>query len=263
MPLFSCDFFSSSLQMAVSMNVILPDDRARYAPGAIADDSHRQRRYRTLYLLHGLSDDHTTWLRRTSIERYADAAGIAVVMPGVHRSFYTDMAEGPAYWTFVSEEVPAFAQAYFPLSADREDNFVAGLSMGGYGAFKLAMRRPDRFAAGPSLSGALDVRSEEVQAILGSEYRRIFGGDPERMALEGDDLLAVAERLASSGEPRPKLFQMCGTEDFLYADNRKFLEHARKSGLDVTYEEGPGDHEWGYWDAGIRRVLEWLPPAKS
>lgn len=97
----------------------------------------------TLYLLHGLSDDDSIWLRRTSIERYVAQMGIAVVMPQVHRSFYTDMAAGGQYWTFISEELPALARSFFPLSAKREDNFVAGLSMGGYGALKLGLRKPE------------------------------------------------------------------------------------------------------------------------
>ena len=106
-----------------------------------------------LYLLHGLSDDHTAWLRYTSIERYATARGLAVVMPAVHRSFYADEAHGHAYWHFVSEELPAIVAAFFRLSERREDTFVAGLSMGGYGALKLGLHHPERFAAVASLSG--------------------------------------------------------------------------------------------------------------
>src|SRR5213080_4930690 len=110
-----------------------------------------------LYLLHGLSDDDTIWLRRTSIERYVAPLGLAVVMPQVHRSFYTDQASGGNYWTFLSEELPELVGTLFRVSQRREDTFVAGLSMGGYGAVKWALRQPDRFAAAASLSGGLDV----------------------------------------------------------------------------------------------------------
>ena len=126
MALIQCDFFSESLGFSTSMNVILPQPA--------------RERYRVLYLLHGMSDDHTIWCRRTSIERYVDPLGLAVVMPAVHRGYYTDMAAGYRYWTFISEELPALARSFFPLSHKREDTFVAGLSMGGYGAFKLALR---------------------------------------------------------------------------------------------------------------------------
>lgn len=246
MALFQCDFYANSLGLSTSMNVILPTGKGG-------------EKFPALFLLHGLSDDQTMWLRRTSIERYAEAYGIAVVMPTVHRGYYTNMKQGFPYWQFISEEVPALARSWFPLSEAREDNFVAGLSMGGYGAFKLAMRFPDRFAAGASLSGALDmVNRWEDDFFPDVEFRRIFGSREE---LEGsdDDLMHVATKLAASAGPKPALFQCCGTEDFLYEMNVRFRDHARASGLDLAYEEGPGAHDWGYWDTNIQRVLEWLP----
>src|SRR5690554_3728055 len=162
------------------------------------------KKYPTLYLLHGLSDDHTIWLRRTNIERYVSNRGIAVVMPAVHRSFYTDMAIGYKYWTFVSEELPDIARSFFPLSDSREDNFVAGLSMGGYGAFKMALRCPEKFAAGASLSGALDL-SKVVERHF-DEFRTIFGS-PEKVKGSEEDLFYLAEKMAKSHGDKPELFQ--------------------------------------------------------
>jgi S-formylglutathione hydrolase FrmB len=216
--------------------------------------------YPTLYLLHGLSDDHTIWQRRTSIERYAEAKGIAVVMPTVHRSFYTDMATGHRYWTFISDELPVKARAMFPLSSKREENFVAGLSMGGYGAFKMALRHPERFAAAASLSGAMDmvaaVKSDDP--IWLAEMRTIFG-ELSSLAGSDNDLFYLASQLAKSDEPKPKLFQWCGTEDFLYDANVRFHNFVKTLPLDLTYSEGPGDHTWGHWDEQIQNVLAWLP----
>ncbi|TJY40918.1 esterase family protein [Cohnella pontilimi] len=253
MALFQCDYFSNVLGLSTGMTVILPNNGQAGADG-----------FPTMYLLHGLSDDHTIWLRRTSIERYAEEYGIAVVMPNGHRSFYTDMKDGFPYWKFISEEVPALARAWFPLSTEREDNFAAGLSMGGYGAFKLAMRRPDMYAAGASLSGALDMvtRWGPDDDFWNAENRRIFGS-VEELRGSDDDLLHVAERLAASGGEIPKLFQSCGTEDFLYEMNLGFRDHARELGLDLVYEEAPGGHDWAYWDTHIQRVLEWLPLRKK
>lgn len=182
-----------------------------------------------------------------------------VVMPGVNRSFYTDMAHGAKYWTFVSEEVPRLAQSFFPLSTERAECFVAGLSMGGYGAFKLGLTYPNRFAAAASLSGALDMaqRLEEVEEERQSEFEDVFG---DLSVLKGSehDLFHLADKLVEYRTP-PRLYQCCGTEDFLYAGNVCFREHAQKLGLDLTYEEGPGEHEWGYWDRQIQKVLAWLP----
>jgi S-formylglutathione hydrolase FrmB len=253
MAFIECSFFSEVLLLSVSMNVVLPQP---VRPS-----------YPVLYLLHGMSDDHSIWMRRTSIERYADEYGLAVIMPAVGRSFYSNMAAGSRYWDFISEEAPQVAQGFFPLATAREETFVAGLSMGGYGAFKLALSYPERFAAAASLSGALDLSvsraerpdyvTEEMAAAWLAERRNIFG-DLDKFDGSNNDLFYLARQLAVSGKPQPRLFQCCGTEDFLYDQNQRFLALAQSLDLDLTYEEGPGAHEWSYWDRMIQRVLGWL-----
>lgn len=253
-------FRSETLGLGCSMNVIVPQRTFKDAQTSASP------KYRTLYLLHGYSDDHTAWQRWTSIERYAEQYNLAVVMPAVNLSFYTDMANGGKYWQFISEEVPAVARDLFPLSTDRADNFVAGLSMGGYGAFKLALSHPERFAAAASLSGVVnlpevlkpnpaDPNNEDWQKHM----HRVFG-DFSTVPGSENDLFALAEKVAK-GSVKPKLHQCCGTEDFLYQNNLSFRDHARTLPLDLTYEEGPGEHNWAYWDAMIQKVLAWLPLA--
>jgi S-formylglutathione hydrolase FrmB len=151
-----CDFFSDALGLSTSMTVILPQPTKNQIgmAGKASEEPPP-----VLYLLHGLSDDDTIWLRRTSIERYVAELGWAVVMPQVHRSFYSDEVYGGRFWTFVSEELPEIVSRFFRVSTARADTFVAGLSMGGYGAMKLALRQPDRFAAAASLSGVLDLKA--------------------------------------------------------------------------------------------------------
>src|SRR6185503_13247898 len=169
-------FFSETLGLLSSMYVLLPK---RTMPEM---KSKRSPKYKTLYLLHGHSDDHTAWQRYTSIERYAEDLNLAVVMPAVHLSFYNDMAHGGKYWQFISEEVPTLVRDIFPLSAERKDNFVAGLSMGGYGAFKMALTHPERFAAAASLSGAVDIsevvrvkKEDPANKAWLEEMRTVFG----------------------------------------------------------------------------------------
>ena len=254
-------FFSDALGLTCSAWILIPQP----ATGQIGMDGGALReKYPTLYLLHGLSDDHTIWMRRTSIERYAAAKNIAVVMPAVGRSFYQDMASGRKYWTFVSEELPALCERLLPLSTAREERFAAGLSMGGYGAFRLGLAKPERFAAVASLSGALDmprrardagkagsrVSLEEWIGILGPELK-VDGTD--------SDLHFLAQKLASSRGPKPGLYLACGTEDELLEDSRAFRKQLEALRLPATYVEGPGSHEWGYWDAQIQKVLDWLP----
>src|SRR5207248_9658561 len=148
-----CDFFSDVLEVSTSMTVLLPQQtQAQIGMAGVAAGPPP-----VLYLLHGMSDDHTTWQRRTSIERYAAGLGLAVVMPAVHRSFYADEVHGHRYWTFLAAELPALVSQFFRVSDRPGDTFVAGLSMGGYGALKWALREPGRFAAAASMSGVLDI----------------------------------------------------------------------------------------------------------
>ena len=255
MALIHCNFYSEALDLSTAMDVILPQPQG--APGRRLSTAGRT--YPTLYLLHGLSDDQTIWQRRTSIERYARALDLAVVMPAVQRSFYADMASGPRYWTFISEELPALARSFFPLSSAREETFAAGLSMGGYGAFKLALTYPERYAAAASLSGAVDIvdSAHGDDPLWLAEMRGIFG-ELDRLPGSANDLFHLARQPVALGM-RPRLYQCCGTEDFLYAGNLRFKALAESLGLDLTYEEGPGEHEWGYWDRQIQNVLAWLP----
>ncbi|HEX7432329.1 MAG TPA: alpha/beta hydrolase family protein [Anaerolineaceae bacterium] len=261
MALLHADFFSNALNLSTSMDVILPQPGVKEL---IRTKGRLRRRFPTLYLLHGFSDDHTIWQRRTSIERYASVYNLAVVMPAVHHSFYTDMACGYHYWTFVSEELPALARSFFPLSDKREENYVAGLSMGGYGAFKLGLSHPDRFYAAASLSGALDIVREmqNPDPDWQIEMRAIFG-DVDSVEDGPNDLFNLARRVAASEGPRPHLYQACGTEDFLYKANLSFKGLAEELELDLTYSEEPATHEWGYWDRQIVQVLEWLPLEKA
>jgi putative tributyrin esterase len=251
MALISCDFFSDALEVSTSMTVLLPQ-RTETQIG-MAGAAARPEGAPVLYLLHGLSDDHTVWPRRTSIERYVAPLGLAVVMPAVHRSFYADEVHGHRYWTFLTEELPGIVSEFFRVSDRRADTYVAGLSMGGYGALKWALREPTRFAAAASMSGALDVAA--LRPERGALFDRVFGGPPGA----DDDLFALV-RSADAGT-LPPLHVSCGTEDHLVEGNRRFLAAAEAAGADVTVDLRPGEHEWGFWDAEIQTVLGWLPLA--
>ena len=250
-----CDFFSEALSLSTTMTVILPQETSTQIG---MTSRHNEGLPPVLYLLHGLSDDDTIWLRRTSIERYVAPLGLAVVMPQVHRSFYTDEAVGGRYWTFISEELPQLVGTFFRLSARRDDTFVAGLSMGGYGALKWALRHPERFAAAASLSGAVDVerlRTSRVRTEDPHLFDRVFGDQPA--AGTAHDL----RWLLGQAEPGtlPALWVGCGTADALCADNERFVAACTAAGIPVTASFVPGEHDWGLWDQQIQQVLAWLP----
>lgn len=255
MALLRCDFFSETLSLSTSMMVLLPQRTTSQiglvGVAAVAPPP-------VLYLLHGMSDDATTWVRRTSVERYAAPLGLAVVMPQVHRSYYTDEVYGGQFWTFLSEELPALVHSFFRVSERREDTFVAGLSMGGYGALKWALREPRQFAAAASLSGALDVAGRTTRRERPEDPRmteRIFG-DAQVAGSDADLLHLVTE---ADPAALPAMRTWCGTEDGLLQDNRRFAAACADAGLPVDLVEGPGDHGWAYWDARLVDVLDWLP----
>ncbi len=265
MALFQVDFFSQVLQIATSMNVIIPEPSA----GMIGQKTIAGADQPVLYLLHGLSDDHTIWIRRTNVDRYAGARGLAVVMPAVGRSYYTDMVAGSDYWRFVSDELPALVERFFRLSTAPEKTFVAGLSMGGYGALRLALSFPNRFAAVGSFSGAVDplalvegFKKERANDRV-DEFALMFG-DPPRIAGTRRDLFHLASLLAghldesAAATQRPDIYLCCGSEDFLVEQNRRLRSHLDKLGIEVEYREAPGTHEWSFWDRAIQRFFDWL-----
>lgn len=253
MALLTCDFFSEVLEVGTSMTVVLPQATTEQIGVAGGDDGGRDAPPPLLYLLHGLSDDHTAWLRYTSIERYATARGLAVVMPAVHRSFYADEAHGHRYWEFVSEELPGIVRSFFRVTDRPEETFVAGLSMGGYGALKLALTHPDRYAAVASLSGVADIRQLARRLERAELVERVFDG----AFTDTDDLYALLD--AADPATLPRIYVACGAqEDRLVEPNERLAEQARAKGADVTVDIRPGVHEWGLWDDVIQDVVPWL-----
>ena len=257
--LLHVDFYSHVLMMEMQMDVILPE----VTQGQIGMEGRDGgEKWKTLYLLHGMSDDHTIWQRRTSIERYAADKGIAVVMPTTHLGWYTDMACGLKYFTFVTDELPKICRQMFPrMSNRREDTYAAGLSMGGYGALKCGLRAPEVFSKVASLSGAVNMRMREVAPEAEGYWSDIFG-DMKQFAGSFNDLMTAAEELKDS-PVRPDVYMWCGTEDFLHEQNVAMRRQLNALGYNLVYEESPGDHQWKYWDAKIQTVLDWLVPGKE
>ena len=256
MALFDMHYYSNALKMQVELYVILPE-----VPKSSKEVGAPEGKYKTLYLLHGLSGDHSVWLRRSSIERYADKHSIAVVMPNVARSWYANTAYGADYFTFVLDELPTVCRSYFKGMSDLpEDNYVGGLSMGGYGALKLALTHPERYAGCISLSGALDITRKGRSYIL-EEWQGNFGfGIDSALDLEGgeNDLFALLEKRVAEGAKLPSMYIWCGTEDTLLPVNREFSARLNAHGIDHVYEESPGDHVWECWDAKIKDSIKYF-----
>ena len=268
MALFQCNMFSKSVFSSVMVNVILPTPNEGAEPcGDNVSYPKDNEKYQVLYLLHGFSGDYSDWQRNSGIERYAQAHRIAVVMPSVGNSFYQNLPCGANYSDFILEELPRFVQGVFPISSKREHNFIAGLSMGGYGALLCALRRPQQYGAMASLSGALWKLDESFQNASEKDLifpvvkplRHAFGESLTGYDHATCDLATMIQNAVSSGVDLPKLYQCCGMGDFLYESNLLFKAFAETLDIDYVYEEGPGVHDFDFWDTYIRRVLDWLP----
>lgn len=262
MALLHVNYYSHVLGMDMEMDVILPEQTR----GQIGMEGHSDAVWKTLYLLHGMSDDHTIWQRRTSIERYAAEKGISVVMPTTYLGWYTDMYRGPRYFTALAVELPKLCRQMFPrMSPHREDTYAAGLSMGGYGALKFGLRAPETFSKVASLSGALNPFQIRKDRAVSPERLRLMENvfcSPSAMKGSFNDLFTAAEELRDA-PLRPEIYLWCGTEDFLIGQNREMRAHLERLGYSLTYAESPGDHRWKYWDEKIQTVLDWLLPEKE
>jgi putative tributyrin esterase len=235
MALCTLHYFSRAIGKMTGATVLMPEGADGPFP--------------VFYLLHGLSDDHTAWTRNTNIERYVQNMPLIVVMPDGGRGFYTDAREGFAYGTATGPELISFIDRTFNTDARRQARVIGGLSMGGYGAIKLALTYPESYCSAVSHSGTLAVAHRSLQRES-PELVRIFGANPRGGP---DDLFALAERI--DHRMLPALRFDCGVDDFLLEDNRSFHAHLKSLGIPHEYDELPGDHSWPYWDLQVQNAL--------
>lgn len=271
-------FFSKVLGIHTALNVLLPEEPDTPGSPAVWDGVEP---LPVLYLLAGNSCDHSMWLRQTALERYVENRRLAVVMPLAHRGCYADQKYGCGYFKFISEEVPQTAHRFFNLSAKREENFIAGFSMGGYGAVKAGLLHPERYAAVASMAGVLDYPGfcvtepywklksltdlERVRKEQGEEAYRVCWdhfssfGAPADFYGSDNDLLSVLEKCSGKKRDLPKLHISVGKDDFLRNTNVTFMERLEILQIPFAYEQMSGGHDWAFADQAIQKVLEWLP----
>lgn len=237
-------YFSRALGKQTSANVILPEGE---------DGPRAKPPFAVFYLLHGLSDDHTMWMRRSSIERYVEGLPLIVVMPDGGRGFYVNAEQGFAYETAIADDLVRYIDRVFPTRAERGGRAIGGLSMGGYGALRLALGRPDLFCSANSHSGAVAFGHKTVgrdNNPQSAEFVRILGENPVGGK---NDLFAIAQKMDKSKLPALRID--CGVDDFLIEDNRNFHSHLVTHNVRHEYEEFPGAHTWAYWDQHVQGAI--------
>lgn len=253
MNFIQCEFPSDTLHTYVQLTVLLPKTMATPLMQPRQKDC-----YPVLYLLHGALESGNNWVYRTDLAQLVDQKEMAVVLPFVGNSFYLDEPEGLPYFTYLTEELPEYLGRTFPLSSSREETFIGGLSMGGYGSLYAALRKPWQYGKAFSLSGAMDIRTtasfvSNCGAPLPSQLRcrRELPGGPY-------DLFPLVEQ--GDAAAMPSLFLACGTEDALIRDNRLMVQALENRGIPFTYQEGPGGHDWGFWRPWLTRAVSFLIP---
>ncbi len=251
MAIFNCIYHSQVLGTKTAMNVVLPDREDSSSP-AINEIP-------VFTLLHGFDGNYLTWAANTKIQELAEKLGVAVIMPEAKNSFYTKTSQGEDYYTHIAEELPLVARRFFNLSAERELNHIAGISMGGFGAMKIGLLKGKSFATIGCLSAVFDIQAElfENPRLTQREkdvFTYAFGQNPQLRGTE-NDLMWLARQVA--GKDLPWIYQFCGTEDFLYSDNRRFCNLAVELRLKHSYKEGPGKHLWPVWAEQIWDYIPW------
>ena len=248
MALIRIDHVPETVKVNLPLNIILPD------PGKMGDLPVAKRK--VLYLLHGLSDDASAWQRYSSIETVAAGYGLVVVMPSVGRSFYIDQPNGQKYFSYLTEELPHYLVDVFGLAPRREDTLIAGVSMGGYGAFKAALLRPELYAAAASFSGVLSLAI--LQTMPDDPRRDEFAflfGDLEKLAGSEHDPAVWLKRAAQNPFLLPRLFIAVSRQEDIYPLSGMFHAACQSLGVQAEYHEEDGGHDWFFWDGQIRRFL--------
>ena len=247
MAVFTGSFLSAELKRHTSVSVILPHDTMASPSGG----------FPVMYLLHGKTDDSRTWLYRSNIERYASERGLCVVIPDVELSFYADMRNGARYFSYILDELPDMTKTMLHVSQRREDTYIAGVSMGGYGALKCAFTKPESYGGCIALSPVTDIAAAMVRDCENGEKQLWQGVCGESLRVGRDiDLFRILEEGTGLYSVYPKLYIACGKQDMLFDENIRLKEALDNSRIDFTFEQAAADHEWGFWDVAIQRGLD-------
>lgn len=262
MAFIQMNLLSKALMRQVPVNVILPVDKLSFPGMPVREDKP----YKTLYLLHGIFGNYTDWVVGSRIQRFAEENDLVVVMPSGDNAFYIDQPVTNNYYgEFVGKELVELTRKMFPLSHKREDTYIGGLSMGGFGAIRNGLKYHDTFGAIIALSAALHMdgfkeRTNDAPIFFERrDYVEALFGDFDKMLVSDKNPKYLIEQLLQEDAEIPAIYMACGKEDALLPANQEFVDFLKKRNVEVTFEVGPGNHEWDFWDTYIKKGIEWLP----
>lgn len=262
MALFQVDFYSKSLARSTCFHMVLPNDVPEMMK---KDNTNYNRKMKVLFLLHGYSGSSKDWLMGSSVQELATKYNIAVIMPSGENSFYLDgKGTGKAYCKYVGHELVEYVNNTFNLSMDRDNTFIGGLSMGGFGAIHTGLYYPETFGKIVALSSALIIhkiknKTEEFKdAVADYDYYTSVFGRLDQLENSVNNPEYLIKKLKEENKKIPDIYMACGTEDFLIEENRAFYQFLKNEAVDVEYIESPGAHNWDFWNYYLEPSIQWL-----
>lgn len=251
------EFFSQCLRRNVSFKVVMANEEDPVGAEA--------KPMKVLMLLHGYCGGSSEWLWYGHMIELAQAHHLCIVLPAGENSFFLDgEATGRQYGTFIGEELLQYVRNTFRVSDRREDTFVGGFSMGGFGAIHTACQFPENFAGAIALSSAIliyglgDIKPGVGNGVANYEYYQLMFGDLEKVQDSDANPEKLLMELKAAGKELPKFYVACGEQDFLVQANRQFETFLKENGVTYSYQEGPGEHNFEYWNRHIGPGVEWL-----
>lgn len=261
MSTFQINTYSASLSRIISFYAMIPNDAF---PEVKEDNVCYGREMKTLFLLHGFSGSAADWMTGSLINELSMKYNLAVIMPSGENSFYLNgRGTGRGYETFTGEELPEFCARSLGLSCRPEDCFIGGLSMGGFGAIHTALKYPQRFGRMFGLSSALivdniiNMNPGDIDEIADYEYYRQVFGDLNALSESDNNPAYLVKKRTVKGEEIQPVFMACGSEDFLIGENRCFRDFLISQGVNLTYKESPGIHNWTFWNQYLEPAIQW------
>lgn len=262
MAIIQADFYSRALSKITEFSVVLPND---LFPEMTAANECYKRAMKTVFLLHGFSGSNKDWLFGSSVQEMAAKYNLVVVMPSGDNSFYLDAkGTGKAYCQFIGNELTAYVNKTFGLSDKKEDTFIGGFSMGGFGAIHTGLAFPDTFGKIVALSSALIIHNIEnlkpdfKDPLADYDYYASVFGDLTQLENSVNNPECLIHRMKKDGRAIPPIYMACGTEDFLINENRAFHQFLLDEAVPVIYQESPGIHNWTFWNACLEPSIQWL-----
>ena len=261
MAVIDCKLNAGLLDISTSLKIVLPTRRSGCTDMDFSSFYRRDKRFPAVWLLHGGSGCSGDLLYHIPLPELADQFQVAFIVPDAQNSCYRDMVYGQKWMTYITEKLPSYVYANYPISSAREDNLITGFSMGGYGSLQLALLKPEKYgAAAPMAIGNKAVEKYAKRLLednFDAQLLAVFGENREELSESDADCYYLVPR-AKEEAKNIKYLLCAGTQDFTYEDTRTMYQAMRKEGYRIDFMENAFGHEDASWRDFLPRILNWF-----